>query len=206
MCTLANPANTARALPRRQRGFTLVEMIIAVGLIGMLARVATLMWVDGFGLVTTVNDDTNAIADGRILLERLSREIREVKYSSSAGAYCISSSITAPAGQMVFKKTSTGAAYNPACGSNDFGVTLSNTSGNRNLLLSYSAAPAVSNAVLTPNVSTLANSFVIAYLQADGSTAATSASDVRFVRLSLTLLPPGGQNTVTTTTVALRNF
>ena len=205
MHTLMNPAHTAHALPQRQRGFTLVEMIIAIGLIGLLAKVATLMWVDGFGLVTTINNDTTAIADGRILLERLSREIREVKYSTSSGAYCISSSITTPAGQMVFKKTSTGAVYDPACGTNDFGVTLSNTSGNSNLYLSYSAAPVVTNAVLTANVSTVANSFAIAYLQADGNTAATSTADVRFVRLTLTLIPPGGQNTATTTTVALRN-
>lgn len=194
-----------RAGTCRRCGFTLVELVIAIGLIGLLARVATLMWVDGFGLVTTINEDTSTIADGRILLERLSREIREVKYSTSAGAYCISSSISAPAGQMVFKKTSTGAAYSATCGSNDFGVTLSNASGNRNLLLSYSAAPAVANAVLTPHVSTLANSFAINYLQADGSTAATTNSNVRFVQLTLTLVPPGGQNTVSKTTVALRN-
>ena len=77
-------------LRRRQQGFTLVEVVIAAGLIGFLALTATFFWVDSFGLVRTVNTDSAAIADGRALLERLAREIREVKYNPSSGAYCVS--------------------------------------------------------------------------------------------------------------------
>src|SRR5882672_6097590 len=88
---------------RQQQGFTLVEVVISAGLIGFLAVTATFFWVDSFGLVRTVNTDSAAIADGRALLERLAREIREVKYNPSSGAYCVS---TMSANQMVFNKTS----------------------------------------------------------------------------------------------------
>ena len=68
---------------RLQHGFTLVEAIISAGLLGCLAVTATFFWVDSSTLVRTVNADSTAIADGRALLERLEREIREV----NAGVY-----------------------------------------------------------------------------------------------------------------------
>src|SRR5437899_10721682 len=96
---------------RRQQGFTLVEVIISAGLLGFLALTATFFWVNSFGLVRTVNADSAAIADGRALLERLAREIREVKYNPFSGAYCVT---TMSATQMVFNKTS-GTVF-PTCG------------------------------------------------------------------------------------------
>lgn len=80
--------------PRRQRGFTLIEAIISAGLIGFLAVTATLFWVKNMTLVQTVDDDSAAIADGRAVLERLAREIREIKVDPGSGSYCISSSMT----------------------------------------------------------------------------------------------------------------
>src|SRR5258706_1321163 len=100
---LSGPGQAARCAPRRQQGFTLVEVVISAGLIGFLALTATFFWVDSFSLVRTVNTDSAAIADGRALLERLAREIREVKYNPASGAYCVS---TMSGTQMVFNKTS----------------------------------------------------------------------------------------------------
>src|SRR5213593_113871 len=129
-----HPVQSARSRPlrraRRQQGFTLVEVIISAGLLGFLALTATFFWVDSFRLVRTVNDDSAAIADGRALLERLAREIREVKYSTASGAYCVS---TMSATQMVFNKTS--GELVAACGgatptdaSNDIAVTVQSSS------------------------------------------------------------------------------
>lgn len=179
---------------RLQQGFTLVEVIISAGLLGFLAVTATFFWVNNFRLVQTVNADSAAIADGRASLERLTREIREVKYNNATGAYCVS---TLSATQMVFTKTS--GSYNPACGTNDFAVTVQWTTPNLNL--TYAGAPA---AALT----SFASSFGIVYRDASYAVT-TSATALRFVELSLTVQPPAqqaGQATQTRTVVALRNL
>src|SRR6266700_864087 len=99
------PGLAALRARRRQQGFTLVEVVISAGLIGFLAVTATFFWVDSFGLVRTVNTDSAAIADGRALLERLAREIREVKFNPASGAYCVDTMLPT---QLVFKKTKPG--------------------------------------------------------------------------------------------------
>lgn len=180
----------------RQQGFTLVEVIISAGLLGFLALTATFFWVDNFRLAQIVNADSAAIADGRASLERLAREIREVKYNNASGVYCVS---TMSATQMVFTKTS--GSYDPTCGTNDFAVTVQSNTPNLNL--TYAGAPA---APLT----SFASSFGIRYLDVSYAVTA-SASALRFVELSLTVqapAPPGGQagqTTQTRTVVALRN-
>jgi len=191
--------------PRRlQHGFTLVEVVISAGLIGFLALTATFFWVDSFDLVRTVNNDSAAVADGRALLERLAREIREVKFNPASGGYCVS---TMSATQMVFNKTvgSLAAACsgaNPSDANNDIAVNIQMPVNSTSLNLGYAgtlAAPAATR-VLT----SYASSFAIRYLDVDYSVT-TSAVALRFVELSLTLQPPSGQATQTRTVVALRN-
>src|SRR5215475_9199759 len=77
-----------------QCGFTLVELVIGAGLLGFLAVTATFFWVNGFDIVQRVNNDTMAVAGGRAALERLARELREVKYDTAAAAFCIQSLAT----------------------------------------------------------------------------------------------------------------
>jgi type II secretory pathway pseudopilin PulG len=189
---------------RQQRGFTLVEAVISAGLIGLLAVTATYFWVDGLGLVRTVNADSAAIADGRALLERLAREIREVKYNTATGAYCVS---TMSATQMVFNKTSgtyldTCGGANPTAANNDIAVSIQWPANTTNLNLGYAgtlAAPAATRALTS-----YASTFAIRYLDV-GYAVTASASALRFVELSVTLQPPGVQATPTRTVVALRN-
>ena len=185
----------------RARGFTLIEVLIAAGLLGLLSVTATLFWVKGMGLVSSVNADSSAIADGRATLERLVREIREVKYNSTTGAYCVS---TMGATQMVFNKTS--GTYATGCGgatptaaTNDIAVTIQLAS---TLNLAYTAIPAASGA--SSPLTGYATSFGIRYLDAAYAVTA-SATALRFVELSLTLQPTGVQPTTTRTVVALRN-
>lgn len=187
---------------RHQHGFTLVEVIISAGLIGLLAVTATFFWVNGFSLVQTVNTDSAAIADGRALLERLAREIRETKFDPVNGTYCVSTMSTA---QMVFNKSGDGATspcggVNPV--NNDVAVNIQRPVNSASLNLGYAgvlAAPA-GTSVLTSYTS----AFAIRYL--DGAFAVTnSAIALRFVELTLTLQPPGVQATQSRTVVALRN-
>lgn len=190
--------------PKGQQGFTLVEVVVSAGLLGFLAVTATYFWVDGFGLVRTVNTDTAAIADGRALLERLAREIREVKYNPTSGAYCVS---TMSATQMVFNKTTStliaacGGAT-PTAATNDIAVTIQLPANSTTLNLGYAgtlAAPANTRALTG-----YASSFGMRYLDASYAVTANTAA-LRFVELSLTLQPPGVQASQTRTVVALRN-
>ena len=186
---------------RHERGFTLVEVIISSGLLGLLALTATFFWVNSFALVQTVNTDSAAIADGRALLERLAREIRETKFDAVNGTYCVSTMSTT---QMVFNKSSDGGTS--ACGgappvNTDIAVNVQLPVNSSNLNLGYAvlAAP-VQTSVLTSYTS----AFAIRYL--DATFAATnSAVALRFVELTLTLQPPGVQATQSRTVVALRN-
>jgi len=194
------PACRAQAFTRRrQQGFTLIETVISAGLIGLLAMTATFFWVDSFSLVQTVNADSAAIADGRALLERLAREIREVKYDNVNGAYCVS---TMSATQMVFNKTSGTAVA--ACGSNDIAVNIQAPSGSTNLNLGYADAGASAAPAATRALTSYRSSFGIRYLDA-GYTVTASTAALRFVELTVTLQPPNVQATQARTVVALRN-
>ena len=194
------PAGRAQVRTRRrQRGFTLIETVISAGLIGLLALTATFFWVDSFSLVQTVNADSAAIADGRALLERLAREIREVKYDNVNGAYCVS---TMSATQMVFNKTSGTAVA--ACGSNDIAVNIQAPSGSTNLNLGYADAGASAAPAATRALTSYRSSFGIRYLDA-GYTVTASTAALRFVELTVTLQPPNVQATQARTVVALRN-
>jgi len=194
------PAGRAQAFTRRrQQGFTLIETVISAGLIGLLALTATFFWVDSFSLVQTVNADSAAIADGRALLERLAREIREVKYDNVNGAYCVS---TMSATQMVFNKTSGTAVA--ACGSNDIAVNIQAPSGSTNLNLGYADAGASAAPAATRALTSYRSSFGIRYLDA-GYTVTASTAALRFVELTVTLQPPNVQATQARTVVALRN-
>lgn len=189
--------------PRLQQGFTLVEAIVSAGLLGFLAATATFFWVDNLTLVRTVNTDSAAIAEARALLDRLEREIREVKFNIGTGAYCVS---TMSATRIVFNKTSGNytagcGGANPSATNADFAVDLQ-LSGS-NLSLSYGgslATPAVTGALLTG----YATSFGIVYRDVNYAVT-NNAVALRFVELSLTVQPPGVQATQARSVVALRN-
>ena len=177
------------------RGFTLVEVIIATALLGLLAIGATWLWVSGLGLVRSVNLDSAAVAEGRLAMERLARELREVKYGN-ASAFCISTPLSAS--RIVFRRATVDGVY--ACGTNDRQVAIEPLLTSSQLLLSSSASPAVASAPLTGYV----GSFAMRYL--DGNYAVTTdLSLIRYIELSLTQQPSGERSAVTRMTVALRN-
>jgi prepilin-type N-terminal cleavage/methylation domain-containing protein len=194
-----------------QRGFTLVELVISAGLLAFLALVATFFWVDNFRLVLTLNEDSAAIADGRAVLERISREIREVKFDATSGAFCIISPMTATT-QIVFNKTS--GAYAIGCGGatptathNDFAVTIQQPTSSSTINLTYTGTLASTtgvNALTAYSGTTTASALKIVYLDKN-SNVTTSTAAVRYVQLTLNLQPPNAPLTKTSTLVALRN-
>ena len=179
----------------RSAGFTLIEVLITIVLIGMLAAVGSSMIADAFTTTGRVNADNASTEQARYVMERLAREIREIKYSSSGGNYCITTPTGMTATNLVFSKTS--GSYDPTCATNAITVTV-NKSGS-NLTLGYSS-PAVTSK-LGDQVST----FTLSYLDIEGNTT-TSNSAVKFVVITLERTDPtSGQTISQRTRIALRN-
>jgi len=199
---------------RRSGGFTLVEVIISIVLIGMVAAVGTSMLKDPFDTARMVNANNASAGQARYALERLAREIREVKFDSSTGAYAITT-MTAP--KMVFTKTDASGI--------DFTVTIDYSSP-PNLTLQYSSLAVPVVPAVTSLVSNQASVFSLAYLDnndclttvldnstssavcpAGGAATGGAVGGVRFVVITLTVIDPatGVQSTAQRTRVALRN-
>jgi prepilin-type N-terminal cleavage/methylation domain-containing protein len=171
---------------RKQRGFTLIELIITIVILGILAVVGSSMISDTFTTSRMVNASQASADEARYAVERLAREIREVKYAGAA--YGISSTMSPSASNMVFTRTINGA---------DVTVTI-NKSGT-NLTLGYSSPAA------TSTLSSQVSGFTLGFLKLD-NTATTLASDVRFVVITLTVTDAtSGQSITQQTRVALRN-
>lgn len=175
----------ARRCLRGNHGFTLIELIITIVLLGLLGAVGVTMISDSFDTSRRIDASETNSGQARYALERMAREIREVKYSG--GAYSIA---TRTASSMVFTK------------GNDVTVTLTSSGGN--LTLAYSS-PAT-----TATLANRVDNFALAYYQADGVTPATSNSDIRFVQISLTLYDSssgsiGGRSIAQRIRIALRN-
>lgn len=165
-------------------------------LIGILAAVGSTMIVDSFTTTRTVNSGNASAGQARYALERLAREIREVKFASSGatGVYCIT---TKTATNLVFNKMTAASTNRTDCNTEVITVTII-TNGS-NLTLGYSS-PAVTS-TLSGQVSSLS----LAYLDVDGNPTADNSA-IRFVQITLSVTDPtSGQSISQLTRVALRN-
>jgi prepilin-type N-terminal cleavage/methylation domain-containing protein len=179
-------------------GFTLIELIFSIALLGILGAVGSSMIVDSFNTTRMVDADNASTGQARYAVERLAREIREVKFviTGGVGNYCINTPATNPTSNLVFYKTS-GTFNNTTCATNAISTTINLSA--TNLTLGYSS-PAVTT-TLSSNVS----SFTLAYYDVAGI-ATVDPSLIRFVVISLTVTDPtSGQSIAQRTRVALRN-
>jgi prepilin-type N-terminal cleavage/methylation domain-containing protein len=186
---------------RRHGGFTLLEMVISIALLGILGAVGSSIIVDTVNTSRMVDADNGSQAQSRYALERLAREIREIKWSTSSTNYCIN---TMTATSLVFYKPTPGAAYNATCVTNAFLVSINSTVPQ--LTLQYSASPAVQT-----NLSDKVTSFSLAYLDINGNPSPSglpvNASNVQFVVITLTVQDTSvsGQSLSQRVRVGLRN-
>lgn len=68
----------------RTRGFTLIEMVLAIMIIGIIAALGGLMLNRTFDSYTTVRDTAGLGWPGRVALERMAREIRAIRSQTAA--------------------------------------------------------------------------------------------------------------------------
>jgi prepilin-type N-terminal cleavage/methylation domain-containing protein len=171
---------------RPQGGFTLIELVTSLVLLGLIASVGTSLVSDNFRTVMRVNARHTTADQVRYAMDRMAREIRELKYSESSGYAVTAMSATS----LAFKRDIAGSEVT---------VTLAKASGSSDVTLGYSS-PAVS-ATLVPHASSLA----LEYLALDG-TATTSLANLRFVVVSLTVLDPvSGSQVSQRMRISLRN-
>lgn len=185
---------------RKNVGFSLIELVISIVLIGLLAAVGTTMISDSFDTATMVNASQSSAAQARYALERLEREIREIKYANSTATpatacsdattdkYCISTPSTLPSALNILPGTDT--------------FTFANGITNANVAIAKSGTTLTLNGTaLCHNVSGLSLSF---YDVAGGNS--PTKTTVKFVVINLTVTDPtSGQAIAQRTRVALRN-
>ncbi len=165
---------------RRRQGFSLIELVIVIMVIGVITGVV------GFTLLGAVDawvfkfNRSDLLWDGKLAMNRMVREIRQVKRAASV--------TTADASQFRFTDV------------NDVDITysLSSTTLNR-------TADSTAN-VLAEDVSSLA----FTYYDSSGATIATptvspSDTDIRRVRINMTLTK-GGENVYLQSDSTPRNF
>jgi prepilin-type N-terminal cleavage/methylation domain-containing protein len=167
---------------RRQGGFTLLEMVIALVVLGLLGAAAGYGLVGGTLAFSETSDAVQTLGKLRYASERMAREIREIRRDPATPAVYDIATLNATA--LAFTKGD--------------GTTVTLTGTPPLATLAYSA-PAGTH-TLTDEVGSLA----FTYLQADGTTAATGNADVAFVELEL-VLTRSGNTYPQRTRVALRN-
>jgi prepilin-type N-terminal cleavage/methylation domain-containing protein len=175
---------------RRQRGYTLIELVTTVAVMGILAAFGASMISDNARVTKAVNSASASADQARYAMQRLTRELREVSYSTAiaGGSYTITSALTAGATSITFTRKIGGA---------DTPVTLSRSGSN--LMLQYGTDTA---AVLVPNVS----SFTLNFYDGSNSVSGISTTTVRYIEVNLTVTDTvNGETIAQRTRVALRN-
>ena len=161
------------------QGYTLIEMIIVLVILGIMAAALAPVALNSLLAYDATLGNLILLDKQRYAIERLAREIREVKYDSTTG-YAFSTSVSATSNSIAFTRVFYDTSSTATA---DTVVTVGNTGSA--VTLTYSLPAGVGARVLTDELGATGN-LIFSYFKQDG-TAATSLTDVRFVEISLTL-------------------
>jgi prepilin-type N-terminal cleavage/methylation domain-containing protein len=164
----------------KNKGFTLVELMIVIVIVGIAASIIGFMLFGAIDAWTFKLNRADLLWDGRVSINRMTREIRTVKTSASV--------TTASTAQFRFTDV----------GNKDIAYSLSSTNLNR-------TENGTAN-LLAENVSALTFTY---YNSSDtvipSPTVSPSATDIRRVRINLTLTK-NGQNVYLQSDASTKNF
>jgi type II secretory pathway pseudopilin PulG len=150
---------------RRVEGFTIAELVMVIVILGILGAFVGPVVYNALRSYDSVQRSTNTNAKLRYAMERIAREMRDVRRQVTNSAFLDVTSMTASS--LAFFKT-------------DGTHVVLNGAGNA-VNLAYSALAGV----LVDQVQ--AGSFSLAYFEQGGTTLAASAASLSFVQVSMTL-------------------
>ena len=177
-----NPAN--HSVPR---GFTLIEMIMVIVVIGILAAVTVPLLVNSFRAYETNQTNLVTLSKLRYATERMAREVREVRYTG--GSYSI------VMGATTLQLTKNDAASTM--------VTI--TEAAPLVTLQYSVPLPAMTATLTDQVQVLPGGLQFEYFDINNSDVGVTPANVAYVDVTLTLTDPNSGAAAQRTRIALRN-
>jgi prepilin-type N-terminal cleavage/methylation domain-containing protein len=148
---------------RRVEGFSLIELVMVIVILGILAAFVGPVLFNAMRSYEGVQSGGETQAKMRYAIERMSRELREVRRQATDATFLDITSMTASS--IAFFKT-------------DGTRVVINVAGNQ-LNLAYSTLAGM----LTDQV----GSFSLAYFQQNASTVAATAASISFVQISMTL-------------------
>ena len=180
----------------RNLGYTLIEMIVVVVVLGVMAAALAPVARNSLLAYDATLGNVVLLDKQRYAMERLAREIREVKYDSVTG-FAFSTSVVSSSNAVSFTRVFYDGAGTPTA---DTVVTIGNTGSA--VTLTYSLPAGVGAQVLTDELGATGN-LVFSYFKQDGTTA-TGLTDVRYVEISLTLVR-NGNNYPQRTRIELKN-
>jgi prepilin-type N-terminal cleavage/methylation domain-containing protein len=165
---------------KKEKGFTLIEVIIVITIVGIVSVIIGSMLLGVVKAWTFKINRNDILWDGRLAMDRMTREIRTIKDSTSV--------TTASAAQFRFTDT----------GNKDITYSLSSTNLNR-------TENGAAN-LLAANLS----AFTFTYYNSSDAvipspTVSPSATDIRRVKINLTLTK-NGQDVYLQSDVSTKNF
>lgn len=174
---------------RRAHGFTLIEMVMAIMILGMLSAAAAMAIHHGTRASLEAQTRVDTLSKLRVATERLTREIRLMRRSPAA-----------PADFDVISRSTNTLAFRrlDPNGSSVRTVTIDGSAAGV-VTLGYDSPAGAP--VLTDQV----GSFSLAYFQANGTTPSASYADMAFVEINLTLTDNHGNAFTQRSRVGLRN-
>jgi len=70
-------------MPRRPLGWTLIEVVVVLAVVGIIAAIGSRLMAGMFDSYFAARDITNSDAQARVAFERMTRELRQVRFANA---------------------------------------------------------------------------------------------------------------------------